>query len=162
MPKPPKIGLMLGLWMLIAVLLAACAGPAQKTGPSYVIVTLAQDTPVPQHAFTLPPTATRVPTQTLTITPSLSPTPIVGCVTQNSIYIRSGPAANATINGGLIMGNCITVLAYSADKAWAQFDGGWVFAAYLDYTHLTIDQELTIAAGATITPTLTDYPTPKK
>ncbi len=152
----------LGSFLVIAILLAACAGPVQQNGPRYVIVTQAQDTPAPRRAFTPPPTATRVPTQTMTASPSLSPTPVVGCVTQNSINVRSGPGLNNPSIAGLTFGECITVLAYSPDHTWAQYQGGWVFAAYLDYTHLSIDQELTIAAGATITPTLTLIPTAKK
>jgi uncharacterized protein YgiM (DUF1202 family) len=150
-------------FLVLALAVAAgCTVGASPNGPSYVVVTMAMDTPVPFKPTTFRPTETRLstPTRTSTLTPTA--TPAVGCVTVNSIFVRSGPGKNFPFVGGLGLGECVTVLAYSPDQLWVQFQDGWIATQYLNFTHQTIEQGLTIAAGATTTPTLTLIPTIKK
>lgn len=143
------------IWILVlafSLAISACsANPS--TNPSYVIVTIPVDTVVPYTAVPLQPTRTpglSTPPQTQTLTPTATPT--IGCVTVSSLAVRSGPGLNWRITGGLLIGDCITVIAYSDDHLWAQYTDGWVSVQYLNFNHTTVEQQLTLAAGATATP----------
>ena len=141
----------------LMLVLSACSAN-QQANPSYVIITMPVDTAIPYTTIPLQPTHTPIlSTPTFTPTTTFTPTPVVGCVTVSSLAVRSGPGTNWPKTGGLVIGDCITVSAYSADKLWVQYSGGWVSVQYLNFSHLTVAQQLTLAAQSTATPIPTPY-----
>jgi len=153
------------LWIVslaAVLLLSACSGAGSQPGFKYVIVTMVVDTPVPFKQVTSPPSKTPPPSRTPSPTPSLTATPIIGCATVNSVKVRAKPSLDGIVVAGLTLGECITVQSFSPDRQWVYYDEGWVSVSLLNFTHLTLDQSLTAAAGATITPTPTPIPTIKQ
>ena len=106
----------------LAYLLSAC-GLIQPPPP-----------PTPTATATAAPTAT--PTPEPTLPPTAAPTVVTtGCVEVRSLRVRRGPGTEHDLVGGLISGDCVTLVTKNPEGTWAQieFQGlvGWVSLDYL-------------------------------